>query len=207
MWTIDQIEINGGFLPGLKTALPNGLICIIGPRGSGKSTLAETLRFALKGNGGAPKKRLDRLQANLGNSGLITLALTTDATLKHTLRRGLRQPPALLTADDKPVSGVDIDRGTYLPVDAYNSDEIEGIADQVLGETRRALLDELRSAELSAIHLSLGEHRRALTVGLTRPTQVFKNCSSRPACRPTSIMPTKTKPFAVLPRMAWFLLA
>ena len=25
MWTIDQIEINGGFLPGLKTALPNGL--------------------------------------------------------------------------------------------------------------------------------------------------------------------------------------
>lgn len=99
MWTIDQIEINGGFLPGLKTALPNGLICIIGPRGSGKSTLAETLRFALKGSGGGPKKRLDLLQANLGNSGLVTLALTTDAALKHTLRRGLKQPPVLLNAD------------------------------------------------------------------------------------------------------------
>ncbi len=162
MWTINQIEINGGFLPGLKTALPNGLICIIGPRGSGKSTLAEAVRFALKGNAGAPKKRLDLLQANLGNSGLATLGLTTEAGLKHTLRRGLKQPPVLLNADDKPVSGVDIDRGSYLPVDAYNSDEIESIADQVLGETRRALLDELRSSELSTIHLSLGEHRRAL---------------------------------------------
>ena len=114
MWTIDQIEINGGFLPGLKIALPNGLICIIGPRGSGKSTLAEALRFALKGNGGVPK-RLDLLQVNLGNSGLVTLALTTEATLKHTLRRGLKQPPVLLNADDKPVSGVDLDRGTYCP--------------------------------------------------------------------------------------------
>ena len=179
MWTIDQIEINGGFLPGLKIALPNGLICIIGPRGSGKSTLAEALRFALKGNGGAPKKRLDLLQVNLGNSGLVTLALTTEATLKHALRRGLKQPPLLLNADDKPVSGVDLDRGTYLPLDAYNSDEIESIADQVLGETRRALLDELRSAELSIIHLSLGEHRRALDANADQIRAVRRSISDR----------------------------
>lgn len=162
MWTIEHIEINGGFLPGLKTALPAGLICIIGPRGSGKSTLAEALRFALKGSVGGSKKRLDLLQANVGNNGLVTLMLTTDAGLKHTLRRGLRQPAVLLTGEGRPVSGVDLDRGTYLPIDAYNGDEIETIADQVLGETRRALLDELRGPELSAIHLSLGEHRRAL---------------------------------------------
>src|SRR5579862_9734651 len=98
MWTIDQIEINGGFLPGLKTALPHGLICIIGPRGSGKSTFAEALRFALKG-GAASKKRQDLLQANVGNNGLVTLKLTTDAGLKHTLRRGLRQPAVLLTSE------------------------------------------------------------------------------------------------------------
>jgi energy-coupling factor transporter ATP-binding protein EcfA2 len=178
MWTIDQIEINGGFLPGLKIALPKGLICIIGPRGSGKSTLAEALRFALKGNGGAPKKRLDLLQANLGSSGLVTLALTTDAALKHTLRRGLKQPPVLLNPDERPVSGVDIDRGTYVPVDAYNSDEIESIADQVLGETRRALLDELRSSELSAIHLSLGEHRRALDANADQVRAVRRSISA-----------------------------
>jgi energy-coupling factor transporter ATP-binding protein EcfA2 len=179
MWTIDHIEINGGFLPGLKTALPNGLICIIGPRGSGKSTLAEALRFALKGNGGATKKRLDLLQANLGNSGLVTLGLTTEAALKHTLRRGLKQPYVLLNPDDKPVSGVDVDRGTYVPLDAYNSDEIESIADQVLGETRRALLDELRSTELSAIHLSLGEHRRALEANADQIRAVRRSISDR----------------------------
>jgi energy-coupling factor transporter ATP-binding protein EcfA2 len=162
MWTIEQVEINGGFLPGLKTALPRGLICIIGPRGSGKSTLAEALRLAVRGLGGAPKKRLDLLQANVGNSGLVTLTLTTDAGLKHTLRRGLKQPAVLLTGEGRPVAGVDLDRGTYLPIDAYNGEEIESIADQVLGETRRALLDELRGPELAAIHLSLGEHRRAL---------------------------------------------
>jgi energy-coupling factor transporter ATP-binding protein EcfA2 len=162
MWTIEQLEINGGFLPGLKAALPAGLICIIGPRGSGKSTLAEALRFAVKGSVGTSKKRLDLLQANVGNSGLVTLTLTTDAGLKHTLRRGLKQPAVLLTGDGRPVSGVDLDRGTYLPIDAYNGDEIESIADQVLGETRRELLDELRAPELSAIHLSLGEHRRSL---------------------------------------------
>jgi len=162
MWSIDHIEINGGFLPGLQRVLPAGLICIIGPRGSGKSTLAEALRFAVKGGAGVSKKRLDLLQANVGNNGLVTLTLTTDAGLKHTLRRGLKQPAVLLTSEGRPVSGVDLDRGTYLPIDAYNGDEIESIADQVLGETRRALLDELRGPELSAIHLSLGEHRRAL---------------------------------------------
>ena len=162
MWTIEQLEINGGFLPGLKAALPAGLICIIGPRGSGKSTLAEALRFAVKGSVGTSKKRFDLLQANVGNSGLVTLTLTTDAGLKHTLRRGLKQPAVLLTGDGRPVSGVDLDRGTYLPIDAYNGDEIESIADQVLGETRRELLDELHASELSAIHLSLGEHRRTL---------------------------------------------
>jgi len=57
MWTLDSIELNGGFLPGLKLTLPHGLICIIGPRGSGKSTLAEALRFAIKGTVGASKPR------------------------------------------------------------------------------------------------------------------------------------------------------
>lgn len=179
MWTIDQIEINGGFLPGLRIALPNGLICIIGPRGSGKSTLAESLRFVLRGTGSAPKRRLDLLQANLSNSGLVTLTLTTDAALKHKLTRGLKQPPVLLNCDGRPVSSVDLDRGTYLPVDAYNSDEIEGIADQVLGETRRALLDELRSSQLSAIHLSLGEHRRALEANADQVRAVRRSIGDR----------------------------
>lgn len=168
MWTLDSIELNGGFLPGLKLNLPHGLICIIGPRGSGKSTLAEALRFAIKGTTGASKPRLDLLQANIGSSGLVTLAARSEAAGAYTIRRGYKQAAVLLSADGRTVPNVDLDRGTFLPLDAYNSLEIEAIADEALGERRRALLDDLRGEQLSTIHLSLGEHRRALEANADR---------------------------------------
>ncbi len=115
MWTIQQIEINGGFLPGLTTPLPNGLTCIIGPRGSGKSTLAEALRFALKGTVGASRKRLDLLQANLGSAGLVTLGLTSDSGIVNTLRRSAKQQPSLVTQDGRAVTNVDLDRACVSP--------------------------------------------------------------------------------------------
>jgi energy-coupling factor transporter ATP-binding protein EcfA2 len=161
MWTIDKFEINGGFLPGMSLNLPPGLICIIGPRGSGKSTLAETLRFAMKGTVGASKQRLDLLQANVGSSGLITLCANSDG-VSYTIRRGYKQPAVLLSADGRTVPNVDLDRGTFLPLDAYSGLEIEAIADETLGDRRRALLDDLRGDQLSQIHLSLGEHKRRL---------------------------------------------
>ncbi len=168
MWTLDSIELNGGFLPGLKLILPHGLICIIGPRGSGKSTLAEALRFAIKGTVGASKPRLDLLQANIGGSGLVTLVARTETAGTYTIRRGYKQAAVLLSADGRTVPNVDLDRGTFLPLDAYNGPEIEAIADEALGEKRRALLDDLRGEQLSTIHLSLGEHRRTLEANADR---------------------------------------
>lgn len=168
MWTIDQVEINGGFLPGLKLALPRGLICIIGPRGSGKSTLAEAMRFAIKGAGGAPRQRTDLLQANLGSNGLVTVIANTGAEATYTVRRAYKQPAVLFAADGRPIPNVDLERGTFLPLDAYNSLEIEDIADEVLGAKRRALLDDLRGEELSRINLSLAEHRRGLEANSDR---------------------------------------
>lgn len=168
MWKIDQLEINGGFLPGLKLKLPAGLVCIIGPRGSGKSTLAEALRFAIRGTLGASKQRLDLLQANFGSSGLVTLVANTDAGVLYTVKRSYKQPAVLLSADGRSISNVDLDRGTFLPIDVYNGPEIEAIADETLGEKRRGLLDDLRAEELSKIHLSLGEHRRALEANADR---------------------------------------
>jgi energy-coupling factor transporter ATP-binding protein EcfA2 len=168
MWTIDRLEINGGFLPGLKLDLPPGLICIIGPRGSGKSTLAEAVRFAIKGTVGASRQRLDLVQANIGTSGLVTLVANTDTGVAYTIRRASKQPAVLLSADGRMVPNVDLDRGTFLPLDAYNGPEIEAIADEALGDKRRALLDDLRGEELSKIHLSLGEHRRGLEANADR---------------------------------------
>lgn len=168
MWTIDRLEISGGFLPGLKLALPAGLTCIIGPRGSGKSTLAEGVRFAVKGAAGASKARADLLQANLGASGVVTLVANTEGGVCYTIKRSLKQPAVLLSGDGRMVGNVDLDRGTFLPLDAYDGVAVEAIADETLGEKRRALLDELRGEELSKIHLSLGEHRRALEANADR---------------------------------------
>jgi energy-coupling factor transporter ATP-binding protein EcfA2 len=162
MWLVEKIEISGGFLPGLSIMIPRGLTCIIGPRGSGKSTLAEALRFAVCGSSTAPKQCVDLIQANLAGGALVTVTALAEGSGRYTIKRGLKQQPVLLNSDGKTIHTVDLDRGTFLPMDAYSSPEIEAIADEVLGQKRRNLLDELRSEQMRTIHLSLAESARAL---------------------------------------------
>ena len=162
-WSLDALEISGGFLADLSLHLPQGLVCIIGPRGSGKSTLAEALRLALNGTPtGAGKARLDFLKANLG--GAVVTVRTSPGTERgsYTIRRSYGQPAILTSDDGRPVTDIDLDRGTFLPIDAYSSLEIEAIADESLGARRRSLLDDLCSDEMQRIQLELGEHRRTL---------------------------------------------
>jgi energy-coupling factor transporter ATP-binding protein EcfA2 len=168
MWLVEQIEITGGFLPGLSVKIPRGLTCIIGPRGSGKSTLAEALRFAVRGISAAPKACADLIQANLAGGALVTVKAFAEGSNRYTIKRGLKQQPVLLTSDGKTINTVDLDRGTFLPLDAYSSPEIEAIADEVLGQKRRNLLDELRTEQMRAIHLSLAESARALDTNADR---------------------------------------
>jgi predicted nucleic acid-binding Zn-ribbon protein len=80
----------------------------------------------------------------------------------------LKQQPILTTSDGRTISAVDLDRGTFLPLDAYSSLEIEAIADEVLGEKRRNLLDDLRGEQMRTIHLSLAESARALDASADR---------------------------------------
>jgi energy-coupling factor transporter ATP-binding protein EcfA2 len=168
MWLVEKIEISGGFLPGLNVIIPQGLTCIIGPRGSGKSTLAEALRFAVCGMSSAPKQCIDLIQANLAGGALITISALAEGTNRYTIKRGLKQQPVLLTSDGRTINNVDIDRGTFLPLDAYSSPEIEAIADEVLGQKRRNLLDELRNEQMRTIHLSLAESARTLEANADR---------------------------------------
>jgi energy-coupling factor transporter ATP-binding protein EcfA2 len=168
MWVVEKIEISGGFLPGLSVNIPRGLTCIIGPRGSGKSTLAEALRFAVCGTSSAPKHCVDLIQANLAGGALVTITALAEGSSRYTIKRGLKQQPVLLTSDGRTINTVDLDRGTFLPLDAYSSPEIEAIADEVLGQKRRHLLDELRSEQMRAIHLSLAESARALDANADR---------------------------------------
>ena len=162
MWVVEKIEISGGFLPGLSVKLPQGLTCIIGARGSGKSTLAEAVRYALCGLSSAPKASADLIQANLAGGALVTITALADGPNRYTIKRALKQNPVLLTSDGRAINTVDLDRGTFLPLDAYGSLEVEAIADEVLGQKRRNLLDELRSEQMRTIQLSLGESMRSL---------------------------------------------
>ena len=168
MWVIEKIEISGGFLPGLTVDLPQGLTCIIGARGSGKSTLAEAVRFALCGISAAPKHCADLIQANLTGGALVAVTALVDGSNRYTIKRGLKQNPLLLASDGRAIDTVDLDRGTFLPLDAYSSLEIEAIADEALGDKRRNLLDELRNEQMRSIHLSLAESARALDTNADR---------------------------------------
>jgi energy-coupling factor transporter ATP-binding protein EcfA2 len=168
MWVVEKIEISGGFLPGLSVNIPQGLTCIIGARGSGKSTLAEAVRFALCCISAAPKQCADLIQANLAGGALVTITALADGSNRYTIKRGLKQNPLLLTSDGRTINTVDLDRGTFLPLDAYSSLEIEAIADEALGHKRRNLLDELRSEQMRNIHLSLAESARALETNADR---------------------------------------
>jgi energy-coupling factor transporter ATP-binding protein EcfA2/uncharacterized protein (UPF0335 family) len=168
MWIVEKIEISGGFLPGLSVNIPQGLTCIIGARGSGKSTLAEAVRFALCGMSAAPKHCADLIQANLAGGALVTITALAEGSNRYTIKRALKQNPVLLASDGRAINTVDLDRGTFLPLDAYSSVEIEAIADEALGDKRRNLLDELRSEQMRAIHMSLAESTRALETNADR---------------------------------------
>ncbi len=161
-WLIKSVDINGGFLAGLSLELPPGLTCIIGPRGSGKSTLAEAIRYCLLGTGAASKSRMELLQANLHGS-IVTLQTVPDlAGNAYTIRRGFQQSPTVTNSQGRTVVEVDLERGTFLPLDAYGSAEIELIADESLGDKRRTLLDELITSELQQVQFALNEQRRQL---------------------------------------------
>ena len=163
LWAIEDIGITGGFLSDLSLRLPAGLICVIGPRGSGKSTLAEAIRLVLGGVPvGAAKPRMDMIKTNLGGS-VLTLS-TRQGTDRggFTIRRTYGQTAIITAADARPVTTVDLDRGTFLPLDAYSSLDIEGIADESLGSKRRSLLDDLCASEMQQIFLSLSDQNRSL---------------------------------------------
>ena len=162
-WTIESVSVSGGFLSDLPLPLRPGLVCVIGPRGSGKSTLAEALRAALGGTpSGASKSRLDFIKATLGGAVVTVTTARSAERAGIVVRRVVGQPAVVCWADDRPITGVDLDRGTFLPLDAYSGAEIETIADESVGGRRKALLDDLCTDEMQQIHLALADRRREL---------------------------------------------
>lgn len=137
-----------------------GLTCVIGPRGSGKTTLAEALRFVLNGVPDV-KARSNLLRDNLSESTMVIRAQTENSE-KLIVSRNFPGAPSITTPDSRTITGVELDRGSFLPFDAFSSKEIEDIADESLGTKRRGLLDSLRLEELREIEIALSQHRRDL---------------------------------------------
>lgn len=150
-WRIRSVDIRGGFLDGASIAFPAGLTCIIGPRGTGKSTLAEAIRYALTGNDRADKQRRELFQSNLSHAVItVTSAITADGNA-YVIRREARQPALVATAAGAALQNVDLDRGTFLPLDGYSSKEVEDIADEAFAGARRALVDDLEPGRMPAL--------------------------------------------------------
>lgn len=165
MWRIDEFEIIGpSYLRGLRLTLPMGLTCIIGPRGSGKTSLAEALRFVLTGLPSDSKSRMGLLKDNMGQATIVlkTVSKADPTESRYVVSRTYPAAAAISTADGRPLTNVELDRGTFLPFDAFSSREIEDIADESLGGRRRQLLDSLKAEPLREIELSISEKRRAL---------------------------------------------
>lgn len=160
-WSLRSVQIAGGFLGGLKLELPPGLTCIIGPRGSGKSTFAEALRYALSGLP-TSKTRRELMKANLAST-VVTLSVASHtAGGTYELTRSFGERASIYGPDGQPIADVDVDRGTFLPLDAFSSSEIEAIADESLGVRRRDLLDELRADQRREIRKDIADAKRDL---------------------------------------------
>lgn len=161
MWRYENIEIREGFLDGLNLPINPRLTCVIGARGSGKSTLAMALRYAVLGMENASKQRSDLLRANLGRS-VVNVRIRRADEMGYAIRRESKGSVVLTTEDGRVLPNVDLERGTFLPLDAYSSGEIEEIANEDLGPRRRVLLDQLHAAEIQAIWDEVAVARRAL---------------------------------------------
>jgi DNA repair exonuclease SbcCD ATPase subunit len=162
MWCIEKIQIRGGgYLAGVAISLPPGLTCIIGPRGSGKTTLAEAIRYALGDSGSGAKARAALIRDNLGSSTLVVEAAIKGGE-RYVVSRSHPLSPTVASPDGRPLVNVELERGTFLPIDAYSSREIEDIADESLGAKRRTLLDSLKPDQMRDIELSVNEARRGL---------------------------------------------
>lgn len=141
---ITQLEVESGFLDGVKLELVPGLNCLIGERGTGKTTVLEFLRFALKPESDS-KKLKSLIKENLG-SGLVRVGLTTKEGLRLTVERQGGAAAAEVLNDKGLPAGYRLEHGVLFDCDIYGQDEIEAIAGT--RERQLELIDRFARTEI-----------------------------------------------------------
>jgi DNA repair exonuclease SbcCD ATPase subunit len=132
---IDLVEVNGGFLDGLKLQLADGLNVLIGARGAGKTSILELVRFGLgvpAMTGDAEEAARRQAIAVLADGSVSIFCTAAGQSLVFT-RSALDDAPA-----------VSVTRA-YVPPLIVSQNEIEAIG--LSPPSRRGMLDRLIDAD------------------------------------------------------------
>lgn len=121
---IEQIEVFGGYLDGLKIEFSDNLTTLIGGRGTGKSTIVNLIRYALDIEIEEKKAFDSMLAANLSSQGRVELVVSSNKQYgkKFKVIRRYKQEPVVENMDGK-VS--ELKSSDLLPsVEIYGQNEI-----------------------------------------------------------------------------------
>lgn len=157
---VRQIEVEGGFLDGLRLPLEAGLVTVIGSRGTGKTSLIELIRFGL--DAGRITRSGDPYQQAKAvlDSGQVTLTVEVDGQQIRVVRsatdpgpRGLEQlnePLPLILAQNE-IEELGTDKAGQLSL-------IDGFRDKLRAEeSEQTRLNELLGVGTREINEARGE--------------------------------------------------
>jgi ABC-type lipoprotein export system ATPase subunit len=156
---VRSLEVEGGFLDGVRLEFASQLNCVIGARGTGKTTVLELIRHALRDD--ARRARDGKLlKQNLGKDGVVKVGIETREGVRYVVHRPFDEPPQVRN-EAGAVTEVSLAHGTVFDVDIYGQHEIEEIADDTAAQLR--LIDRLIPPdELQTLELSLRALERQL---------------------------------------------
>lgn len=151
---IKSVEVQGGFLDGLKMDFNDYLNCLIGGRGTGKTTILELLRYGLDKMPDPffyeeKLKALDSLiQGNMGG-GVVKIAVETrDGQTLLIERRAGDEATTVRNAEGEQLE-FSADRGILFNAEIYSQDEIEEIAKNPMSQLE--IIDKFAAQELGEI--------------------------------------------------------
>lgn len=151
---IKSVEVQGGFLDGLKIDFNDYLNCLIGGRGTGKTTILEFLRYGLDKMPDPffyeeKLKALDSLiQGNMGD-GVVKISVETrDGQTLLIERRAGDEATTVRNAEGEQLE-FSADRGILFNAEIYSQDEIEEIAKNPMSQLE--IIDKFAAQDLGEI--------------------------------------------------------
>jgi len=159
---IRSVEVDEGFLGGLRLECSDHLTCVIGSKGSGKTTLLELLRYALDlAPGGEGEREQELLVRRNLAGGTVRVVLETAQGTSYTIERRARERPEVHNEEGlrlaNPPEGV---LGSAAHV--YSQAEIRELATRPTDQL--ALLDRFAASEQAQTQEELALLQRELKV-------------------------------------------